>query len=61
MERMGKFAGTRNSWVTPFITISAYDSATNILEKRPGFIDIRAKRRAFQEKKKAKLEAKTVM
>jgi len=60
MERMGKFAGTRNSWVTPFYYFT-HDSATNILENRPGFIDIRAKRRAFQEKKEGKLEAKTVM
>ena len=41
--------------------ISTHDSATNILENRPGFIDIRAKRKAFQEKKGVKVEAKTVI
>jgi Membrane magnesium transporter len=34
-----------------YLLLVANNSASNILEHRPGFIDIRAKRKAFLEKK----------
>jgi hypothetical protein len=47
---MDKPAGTRESQVL-LLNPLANDSASNILEHRPGFLDIRAKRKAYLAKK----------